>query len=210
MHYINPHAVCQVDTDLVFVLDESGSIGNASFQEVKTFVRDFVHQLTSQSQSGDMIMNRVGIIPFSSSAREYIALNSSIVGNELLTQIAELRYNGGGTNTAHGLELMREQAWRDEISILRLAIVLTDGQSNDRPATLLAAQAVHDYDPPITVYAIGVGDNVDEAELETIASEHELYSHLDAFDPSLFDSTRESYSYQICFTSEQCIQLSSN
>ena len=118
--------MCRLNTDLVFVLDESGSIGELNFEEVKTFVYNFSSNLLT-----DTTMNRVGVITFSSGAREHIALNVSNERDQLLQRVNNITYSGGGTNTALGLELMLQQDWRDDISVLRLAIVLTDGMSNN-------------------------------------------------------------------------------
>lgn len=190
-----PVTACELNIDLVFVLDESGSIGDANFQNVKVFVHNFTENLLS-----DMTMNRVGVITFSSREQLYIALNSSIEKDNLLANISNLPYDHGGqTRTALGLELMRQQDWRNEVSVLRLAIVLTDGQSSNKTATLIAAQEVHDHEPPIVVYAIGVGDT-DPEELQKIASGEEFFIHLNSFDENVLDTIRDSYSYQICFT----------
>ena len=190
--------MCRLNTDLVFVLDESGSIGELNFEEVKTFVYNFSSNLLT-----DTTMNRVGVITFSSGAREHIALNVSNERDQLLQRVNNITYSGGGTNTALGLGLMLQQDWRDSISVLRLAIVLTDGMSNNQSATLVAAAAVHAHEPPIVVYSIGVGGNTDQQELEAIASEEEFVTHLASFDPNVLESTREAYSYQICFTGKQ-------
>lgn len=60
---------CRLNTDLVFVLDESGSITERNFQEVKTFVHNFTKNLLA-----DNTINKVGIITFSNTAIEHIAL----------------------------------------------------------------------------------------------------------------------------------------
>ena len=138
------------------MLDESGSTGDDNFQTVKSFVYNFTSNLLS-----DTTANRVGVITFSNTARVYIALNSTIKMDTLLENINNLPYNEGNTNTASGLELMRQQEWRNETSIFRLAIVLTNGNSSNTSATLSAAMEVHAHEPPIVVYAIGVGANID-------------------------------------------------
>ena len=171
---------------MVFVLDESGSIGTENFQQVKNFVYNFSRELLTAEMSTNN--SRVGVIVFAFQANERIPLNSSLSSEMVLRKIAALPYNGGGTNTAAALELMRQQAWRDEISVLRLAIVITDGMSNYQTQTLLAAQAVHNHTPPIAVYAIGVGGKLNETELVAIASRPETYSHLDSFASSSLHS----------------------
>lgn len=189
-----------MNTDLVFVLDESGSITAENFQQVRNFVYNFSRDLLTESDSSTN--NRIGVITFDNEAVEHIALNSSIGRHDLLEQISDLPYDGGGTDTADGLELMLQQSWRNDISVLRLAIVITDGRSNRPMETVLAAEAVHNHTPPIAVYAIGVGQKIDQVELLTIASRNETYSHLDSFAADLLDSVRAGYSYQICFTGE--------
>ena len=96
---------------------------------------------------------------------------------------------------------MREQEWRTDISVLRLAIVLTDGVSNNKEHTKMAARMVHDHEPDILVFAIGVG-NVNLGELMEIASgdSSQYLVHLDSFDPDALDSVCEGYSYQIYVT----------
>ena len=200
MLFIISPTVCRQNIDLVFVLDESGSVKDPNFQKIKTFVYNF-----SQSLLTNMTTNRVGVITFSTEAIEHIALNNTIEDNKLLELIRNLSYVGGSTNTAVGLELMRQQDWSNKISVLRLAIVLTDEVSNfifdTRTAAIrIAAQAVHAHDPPILVYAIGVGRGTDHQELETIASGREFVTHLDSFDPRVLESTHKSYLYQICYT----------
>ena len=189
-----------MDTDLVFVLDESGSIGAEDFQQVRNFVYNFSRDLLINGETSSD--NRIGIITFDNEAVERIALNSSVGRQDLLEEISDLPYDGGGTDTADGLELMLQQAWRNDISVLRLAIIITDGMSNRPIETVFAAEAVHNHTLPIAVYAIGVGQNINQEELRTIASRNETYSHLDSFAANLLDSVRAGYSYQICFTGE--------
>ena len=50
-----------------------------------------------------------------------------------------------------------------------MGIVVTDGQSNNPPLTVLAALRAHDAD--ITVFAVGVGNAILEKELDAIASD---------------------------------------
>ena len=192
---------CQVDTDLVFLLDESGSIRYNNFQEVKRFVYNFTTELFRNKTMDDQRSgSRLGLITFSSDVAEHISLNTSIERNQLLQQILQLPYRGGGTDTAAGLKVVRQQSWRDEISVIRLAIVVTDGKSRNFSATALEARALHNHTPPIAVYSIGVGTGIDRSELLTIASRPETFSHLNNFSSASFTSVESSYSYQVCFT----------
>ena len=198
---LNISTGCTFTTDTVFVLDTSGSIGSGNFQEVRTFTRDFADVLLRNES--DTSYNKIGIVLFQSSASVTRALNSSVIPREdLLNLIENLPYTGGGTNTAAGLEIMRTQEWRDQISTVRLAIVLTDGRSNDFTATINAARRVHEHAPSILVFAIGVGSGPNMEELREIASGPEFVASLASFDHSLFSSTVASFSYRICNTGE--------
>ena len=83
----------------MYVLDESGSIGAHDFSQVINFVYNFSRELLQENTA-----SRVGVITFDSSAAVHIKLNNSLGTNELLSQIAALPYDGGGTNTALGLD----------------------------------------------------------------------------------------------------------
>ena len=67
---------CTVDTDLVFVLDESGSITEPNFMTVKNFAYNFTSELLTTDSDSDMQMtrrttgSRVGVITFDSDATE--------------------------------------------------------------------------------------------------------------------------------------------
>ncbi len=58
---------------------------------------------------------------------------------------------------------------------------------------------VHEIDPPILVYAIGVGGNFVPEELELIASETGFIDQLQSFDATLFQQSQEERTYELCF-----------
>ena len=74
-----------------------------------------------------------------------------------------LHLQTGGTNTAAALNQLVDFAFLASNGgrplsqgFPRVGIVVTDGQSNDRTATLRAASRAHDAD--LTMFAIGVGN----------------------------------------------------
>ena len=181
------------------MLDTSGSIGALNFQEVRRFTRDFTDTLLINET--DTSNNRIGIVLFESEATVIFPLDSAVTQKrDLLSLIENLTYSRGGTNTADGLNHMRIQAWRDDIATVRLAIVLTDGKSNNVIATMQSAREVHAREPGILVFAIGVGTGPDMEELREIASGPEFVATLASFDQTLFSATVTSFSYRICNT----------
>lgn len=100
-----------------------------------------------------------------------VFLNTFTDKAELLDFIKILPYTGGGTKTGAALEFtqqkvfVREKGSRKELGVQQVAVVITDGKSQDDvadPAAGLRRTGV-------TVYAVGVKD-ADKAQLEQIAS----------------------------------------
>ena len=123
-------------------------------------------------------------------------------------------YNSGGTNTADALDLLRQQGYTStnggrplSQAVPRIAVVITDGQSNDPGATVSAATSVHDEG--ITVFSVGVGSGFNNDELVAIASNPSFVSTLSGFDTSQFEALQTTISNEAC-TSEYtyCYQCS--
>ena len=149
----------------MFVLDASGSIGSTNFVRMKNFMKNVI----SNFNIGDN-GTRVGIIRYASSASNILSLGSINNINGLNTFIDNIVYTSGGTATHSALKLLPAafNTSRTDQGIPRVAIVFTDGQSNSRTLTLLAAQSVHATG--IIVYSIGIGSGVNTNELNSIAS----------------------------------------
>lgn len=198
---------CSVNADIIFVLDSSGSIGVANYIQVIEFTHNFAEGL----EIGPM-ENQIGVILFSFSGSIALNLNTRSNKTELLNAINNIRYTGGGTNTADALRVLIEEGFTEENgarlsanNIYRLAIVLTDGQSNDFTATVEAAERVHNFQPPILVFAIGVTNSVNNDELGTIATRPDNIVLLSNFNPDLFRETTDEQMYELCERSKHLI-----
>lgn len=187
----------------MFVLDSSGSVGHADFQTAKEYIYNFTESLLN----GDT-ESRVGVIQYGSSASVEIELDSR-EREMVLEAINDLTYIRGGTNTPEALCLLKDSPWRTDVSILRIAVVLTDGMSNEQSVTCMqesgqlgtltsATEEIHSLDPPVTVFAVGVSNYVVE-ELHQIASDPQLVNELASFDYRLLVHNQQSLSYFICF-----------
>jgi uncharacterized protein YegL len=80
--------------------------------------------------------------------------------------------------------------------VTRVAVVITDGQSDDIEAT--AEQAAITKDFGIHLFAIGVGDSVDSKELEEIASQPKDYYMVQAVDFAALSGLYEELANKIC------------
>lgn len=93
----------------------------------------------------------------------------------MLKAIGDIGYTGGGTSTHLGLQAVVNEynnfARPVGEGVPRVAFVLTDGYSNQFPATIAAAMEVHNAS--IETYAIAIGTNVNYDELSAIATKSE-------------------------------------
>jgi len=121
-------------TDVVFVLDESGSIGRANFARVKSFLSKLVGRLDIDSGN-----TRVGLVTFATTVGTVINLNAHSSVASIRSAISSLRYTGGNTNTSGALAYVRTtmltSAAGDRSNVPNVVVVLTDGQSDSHSDT---------------------------------------------------------------------------
>ena len=178
---INLYIGCDSGLDIVFVLDASGSIGSSNFVRMKDFVKSVVSNFEIGADN-----TRVGVIRYATSASIVIPLGSTDDSLLLNNSITNIIYTSGGTATHLALNLL-DTAFsnaRTSEGVPRVAVVFTDGQSNSPSLTIQAAQAVHSTG--IVVYSFGIGNNVDNDELNAIASSSSNVFVISDFSPDQF------------------------
>ncbi|XP_051944830.1 collagen alpha-4(VI) chain-like [Hippocampus zosterae] len=153
--------------DVVFLVDSSGSIGNANFQEVREFLQNVVSGLNIGPDNV-----RVGLAQYNQNPVLEFSLLELADKNSLLAELGNLPYLGGGTQTGRAIDFIRTQLFNENAGsrasqgVPQIAVVITDGVSGDdvvQPAMRLREHGV-------TVFAIGVGGaNVNQ--LEAIANQ---------------------------------------
>ena len=154
--------------DIVFVLDESGSVGRSNFQ--KEF--EFVAKFTSSFDIGPSQM-QFGLITFSTDARTHMYLNTFSDKVALTNHIRQIPYNSGDTNTANAMQMAQYDLFTpqhgDRLNAKNIMIVITDGLSQHPGQTTIVANQLRAAG--IQTIAVGVGPNVNLAELKVIASD---------------------------------------
>ncbi|KAL5018883.1 hypothetical protein ScPMuIL_004605 [Solemya velum] len=145
-----------------------GALGPTEFSQELKFLSDIIDYLEIHPDK-----TRVGQITFSSYPVEYFQLNNYTDANSLKNQILNATHYRGGTDTAAALDLMLNSSFTTSHGArsksIKIGIVVTDGASNDRYATITSANRIHDDERGIYMFAIGV-DGAKEAELAAIAS----------------------------------------
>lgn len=152
--------------DIVFIVDESSSIGTANFQ----LMRSFLHSIVSGLDVSPSRV-RVGIMTYNDEPTPHVYLDTFSNKADILQYINILPYHGGNTNTGAALNfareniLIKEKGSRRDKDVQQVAIVITDGKSQDP----VGEAAIDLRRAGVTIYSVGV-EKAAEAELVEMAS----------------------------------------
>ncbi len=159
-------AAIQRPMDVMWVLDESGSIRSTDFARVKTSVQSWGN---AQTFGTSAVM--AGVVQFADAARYSVPL--TMVKGSFVNAVGQVLQRQGNTNIGAGIELARTTLYAYGRSTAPdVMIVETDGQNNVQ-TSLLASRIAAAKSAGITIFAVGVGPDVLTSQLEQIASKPE-------------------------------------
>ncbi|KAE8283773.1 Collagen alpha-1(XII) chain Fibrochimerin Precursor [Larimichthys crocea] len=162
-------------TDIVMLLDESGSISPADFNTMKSFVAKIV---SGFDIGPDKV--QIGLTLFSNTVETKWHLNTHRTKESLLKAIYDLQQRGGGTETGSALKHVLHNNFRPDVGMRadsrKVLLLITDGESQDETRT----PSQHLKDTGIQVYTIGVRD-ADKNELLSIVSNRDALYIVDDF-----------------------------
>ncbi|XP_067674107.1 uncharacterized protein [Haliotis asinina] len=162
-----PGTGCKTQLDLAFILDGSGSVSRYDFDRTIKFVKNVTEKLDI---SRDGV--KVSVVEYASSVGDDIKFQDFASKSRLVSAISGIRKCGGGTNTAaailHTVDVLFSPAAGARPNAKRVAILLTDGRSNSKTATISAAQKAKAAG--ITMISVGIG-NADVSELKGVATQ---------------------------------------
>ncbi|KAM7367132.1 hypothetical protein PAMP_015056 [Pampus punctatissimus] len=188
-----------VQADIVFLLDESWSVGQNSFSSVKDFITAIISSF-QDSVVGDEGV-RFGVTVFGDIPRMQIALTDYSSIEEVLRAIRELRYGGGSKKIGESLQFLVDAVFSPVISrdhAPKIAVLITNGRSDDQVDAVARAVA----DNGISLFAVGVG-GADESELRRIVSEPYEEHLLMGVDFTLLQTILPKVSRRVCFTASE-------
>ncbi|XP_047431494.1 collagen alpha-1(VII) chain isoform X2 [Mugil cephalus] len=188
-----------VEADIVFLVDDSGSVGHASFSRVKDFISAIVSSFQSSVVGAEGI--RFGVTVFGDVPRMRIALTDYSSLEEVLRAVRGLPYEGGSRRIGSALQFLVDSVFSAAISrdfAPKIAVLITNGRSDDQVEA--AARAV--ADAGISLFAVGVRGS-DESELRRIVSPPYEEHLLLGADFSLLDSLLPKVSRRLCFTASE-------
>ena len=164
---------CPDPADVVFAIDSSGSIGEKNYYTVLDFAKTVVSSLNVGPQT------RVGIETFANEKVLQFNLNSFEDKDTLINAIS-FPYTKGSTNTAAAIKFMNENMFKDQSGdrpgFKNVAIVITDGESNDRKETFQMAVEARKNDIEIIAIGVNMKSNAGRQELRALASDPDEFN----------------------------------
>uniref|UniRef100_A0A3Q0SWU7 Collagen alpha-1(XXI) chain n=1 Tax=Amphilophus citrinellus TaxID=61819 RepID=A0A3Q0SWU7_AMPCI len=151
--------------DLVFILDGSWSVEDVNFEIVKRWLVN----ITTSFNIGQKF-TQVGVVQYSDTPHLEIPLGKHSTNKDLIKAMESIEYRGGNTRTGTAIEFATDRLFglseRGQAGVSRIAVVLTDGKSQDE--VLKAAEAARKKG--VILFAIGVGSETEMDELRAIAN----------------------------------------
>ncbi|KAM7173811.1 uncharacterized protein RBU57_004126 [Macrochelys suwanniensis] len=148
--------------DLVFILDGSYSVGPENFEIIKRWLVN----ISSNFDIGPKFI-QVGVVQYSDYPVLEIPLGTHDSTENLIREMESIQYLGGNTRTGRAIQFAIDHLFAKSSRFLtKIAVVLTDGKSQDEVKDAAAAARKN----KITLFAIGVGSEIEEDELRAIAN----------------------------------------
>ncbi|XP_062568078.1 collagen alpha-1(XII) chain-like [Saccostrea cucullata] len=152
-------------TDVVFLLDSSGSVGSENFKKILNFTKAIVSRFTVGPHN-----TLVGIETFASTVHHQFALDANKNMATLLTAVDNVPYQTGGTNIEAALKYVNDYSFKPggRRNAEKILILITDGQTYSPNGTAIQAKSLRKTN--IKVFCIGIGHSINSKELQHISS----------------------------------------
>lgn len=120
---------------------------------------------------------RVGLVRYANVGDSIFYLDTSYELNAIRSEILNLVYVDGNTNTSGGIRVMHFDQFLqnrgDRANVQNIAIIITDGVSTwDKDRTI--PDAVDARNDGIRIFSVGITDAVDENELRLMSSSPQI------------------------------------
>ncbi|XP_050037008.1 sushi, von Willebrand factor type A, EGF and pentraxin domain-containing protein 1-like [Dermacentor andersoni] len=166
-------------TDLVFLLDRSGSVGHAGFETELTFVDNFLNYFEVMPNA-----TRVAIVSFSDKVvvhADFLKEPDNKCKLSMLKQDAIKNSDYYGTNTGAGLREVREIFRNSRQHAHKVLVLVTDGMPTVGPDPVVEANELKNANVEIFVFAIGKSI-INRVLLGLASSERHLFECDDVVD----------------------------
>uniref|UniRef100_A0A3B1JJB8 Si:ch211-106n13.3 n=1 Tax=Astyanax mexicanus TaxID=7994 RepID=A0A3B1JJB8_ASTMX len=180
--------------DLVYIIDGSSSLGASDFETAKRWLINITSNFDVSSRH-----TQVAVVQYSDTPRLEIPLGKHQSTQELLRDIAAISYLGGKTQTGRAIKFATDHVFSPLIHTKkatrnRIAVVLTDGRSQDD----VVDPAMEAKTQNIVLYAVGVGDEITNAELVSMANKPASTYVLHVEDYTSIGNIKEVMEQKLC------------
>lgn len=159
--------------ELVFVIDSSESVGPENFEIIKDFVTALVDRVTVGRNA-----TRIGLILYSLEVKLVFNLARYVSKEDIKLAIRNIPYMGEGTYTGTAIRKATQEAfYSSRLGVSKVAIVITDGQTDKREPVKLDLAVREAHAANIEMFALGIVNTSDPTqsdflkELNLIASD---------------------------------------
>jgi collagen type VI alpha len=161
-----------IKMDVLFLIDESGSVGPSNFAKNLAFAADFINELDLDDD-----LTKVGFAKFDHSFTNVFDFSSD--HDSVILNLQSTNYNAGATAIGDALQSVADDfdsgdfAWRPQTE--SWVIVMTDGKDSNSATITSAVSNLVDIkgtgQPTVNLVAVGIGAGVDVGQISAIASD---------------------------------------
>ncbi|XP_044151369.1 collagen alpha-6(VI) chain-like [Bufo gargarizans] len=190
---------CQnVEADVIFLVDSSGSIGTENFNKMKNFMKSLVNK----TEVGPNNL-QFGIVQFSDLNMEVLQLNKNGTTAIIWDAINKMGYMGKGTYTGKALEFVSQyftEMKGARPKMKKFLILITDGKAQDD--VKLQAESLRNNS--VNIISVGIF-NANKTQLEEISGKKERVQYLESFD--VLKTIEDKLIFGICSPLEECARI---
>ncbi|KAM4731255.1 collagen, type XXVIII, alpha 2a [Anableps anableps] len=148
--------------ELVFVIDSSESVGPENFEIIKDFVTRLVDRTTVGRNA-----TRIGLVLYSLDVQLEFNLARYLTKEDVKEAIRKMPYMGEGTYTGTAIRKATQEAFFSaRFGVQKVAIVITDGQTDKREPVKLDLAVREAHAANIEMYALGIVNSSDPTQAE--------------------------------------------
>ncbi|KAK3086689.1 hypothetical protein FSP39_022007 [Pinctada imbricata] len=160
---------CLTKADIAFVVDSSSSIDSGTFHKLENVLKTAV---TKMDIGPDKV--HVGLMQYSSYPSIQFPLTQYTTRADALKAVEKMSQMSGSSNTADAIKFASNQIFSQNSgarpNVPRIEVVLTDGNSINNAATTTQADKARQNN--IGMISVGIGNRVNNAELNSIADDN--------------------------------------
>ncbi|XP_051842176.1 collagen alpha-1(XXVIII) chain-like isoform X2 [Antechinus flavipes] len=153
-----------IPMELVFVINSPESLGPENLEVIKDFVISLVDRVTIGRNA-----TRIGLVLYGSEVQLRFGLDRFIAKQDVKHSIRKISYMGKGSYTGTAIhKATREAFWGARTDVRRVAVVITNGQTEKSEAIRLEAAVREAHAANVEIYAVGIANTSDPRQYEFV------------------------------------------